>query len=646
MSHYYIIDSNKPFAKKLYRVLNGSNDGADSAIIDTSTCADVSTLVTSLVSKMTSGTVILINAETKLKDKYSQHQAILELIFWFRCKYKWNNLLVIYSCVSVDHSLKQNPQNFVILSPNCIYLRLPITMRKVHTIKQYKTTEDFDIKPFLKPAINLANVRHRYANYTGISLMHSVALVRHPDFFYSEVIENSALNIFKESLDFHLLEFYFNLDRKNLSVGGTNVFIPQTKKILLVDDLANDGWQSMISLMLYGRPDAPEIESLTLHKDNSQLDIEKTIIGLKDHINKHKPHLILLDLRLNDNEDKHELHELDGYKILTELKNSSEYKGVPVVMFTASNNVQTIKRLIDCGAYNVWTKPGIDEGLNSKSIVERYDQLVQLANSIFNPNYKLLNQINDTEDEKFDANAINFEEIRNLLLKKLEFIKYRVLLNNETQWKNIIPEPFASADAIYIDANALITGERTMYFQDIISSVYKLAILTHRSTFSYFTPNRKLDYKVFPKVVIMNCVFDEIIKIAKISTHKIETKRNGKFRKHDLRFFRALIAQLVIKELFNNEFVRTEFDKYNPTPEFKLKNPKENVHADGHIIDEISSVVMTSRNFSSMYSPSTKVVFVTGDNRLKERIQAFGSDDNLTVLCRECLTYQMSQVAI
>ena len=445
MSNYLIIDSNKQYAAKLYKALTGSDVDAGKYIIDTTNFSSVADLYSYLFPKKEEeavieipvDTIILINAETEVKDKYLQHQPITEFIFWLTCKQKKNNAVVFYSGVSVNHSLKQTPENFILLSPNCYYYKLPITKSKIEAIKKLKPIADVDLKPYLKPAISLEQVRHRYANYAGMALMLAVARGKHKIEKDSEIIAGSSpLFEFKSTLDYHILKTFYNLQFKGLASHSKDSFVPQSKKVLLVDDLAADGWKEIISQMLYGKPNAPEIDTVTIHpKSRTELDEKKTIAELEKQIEKHKPHLILLDLRLNDEEGRKHLSELGGYKLLSHLKKSQLYKGVPIIMFTASSNAQTVKQLIGSGAYCVWTKPGIDEGLSVNGIIKRYDQLLLLVSEVFTgidtSNLAALN--NNVAFDK--AKTLSFEEMRENLLNQTRYIKYRCGLQ-EIKQKN------------------------------------------------------------------------------------------------------------------------------------------------------------------------------------------------------------------
>lgn len=622
MSNYIIIDSNKLYAAKLYKELTGSDVDADECIIDTTNFANASKVFDALSPKIKddSGKIILINAESELQDKYLQHQPIIELLFWIRCRFNNINPVVFYSGVSVNHSLKQTPENYILLSPNCYYYQLPITKSKIETIKNLKPIADVDLKPYLKPAINLEQVRHRYANYAGMALMTKVARGKHKKQNDKDILESESLKEFTNSLDYYLLKKYFNLSFKGLSAFSKDEFVPQTKKVLLVDDLASEGWQTLISQMLYGKSDATEIDTVKIYtKNKTEFDETKTIVELEKQIKKHKPHLILLDLRLNDEEGKKHLSELGGFKLLSHLKKSHLYKGVPVIMFTASSNAQTVKQLIGNGSYCVWTKPGIDEGLSVNGIIKRYDQLLQLVTEVFTgidtSNLATLNN-----NVKADKNTLSFEEMREDLLNQARYIRYRSELQEMKQQNHY----FNSFTDIFIDTNSLMSGENynngnSFDFAETILNIYKLAQICRPQEHIISVNGNDKKFSV-SRLIVLNFVIDEIIEKTKINDD--DQPKNWK---------RALLGYSVIRALFdNNKNIRTEFCYVDSagTPKTKLQEPVKRHYADPVIMKEIIQIVsgnnfaikQGSKNINACYKTAdTNVLLICNENPKKKK---------------------------
>jgi CheY-like chemotaxis protein len=105
------------------------------------------------------------------------------------------------------------------------------------------------------------------------------------------------------------------------------------RKILYVED--NISNLTLVEQILEERP---EIELLTATQGKLGLDLAR----------QHSPDLILLDVHLPD---------LDGHKVLSELKSSESTRNIPVVVVSADATTQQIKRLTKAGSDTYLTKP-------------------------------------------------------------------------------------------------------------------------------------------------------------------------------------------------------------------------------------------------------------------------------------------------
>ncbi len=636
MSKYIIIDSGT-----LGNTLQTHLDAADTMLID-SKKKSASEIADAII-KDKGDAVILLNADAETNNT---NEDILDIVLWLRCKHKCLSPIVVYSIYSLEKLLQKTPTNYFIISTGCVFKEDVDVLSSIEEIKKLQPINSTDLtkeqfKHYLKPRVDaiLKQYKHRMANYAGMALMLDIAKQVYDKKEDNQILKGKFPDFFahRKSLDHALLSTYFGLGELKITTEQKQQFKKSnTKKILLVDDLADKGWQPIISQMLYGKHEAKEIISLTIQskqqKGENKFNFEATKKSLETKIQSHKPHLILLDLRLND--ETREIHptQLGGYKLLTFLKNNPKYKGVPVIMFTASKNAETIKTLLNAGAEAVWTKPGIDEGLNVRGIIKRYEQLLKLTDEIFKPNYETLNGIQDQTDERYGIDNLNIEEIRQKLKSKLDYIRYRIALSEKEAIKQL-PNNYQSADAIYIDANALITGERDIYYHELIASVLKLSLLTKDSEFKYINGNSKEKNVTCPKVVIMNSVYDEVIKIYKAFTFKRKPEDiSQKFQKYELSCYRASMSLTLIKDLFNDKCVRTEFGKWDVS--WQLENPKENLVADGYIIDEVSNLVLWNRekNNKSLYPKDTKAICITDDNGLTFKLKSLKDEKGNSVI--------------
>lgn len=663
MGTFLIVDSNTAYAEKLYEALTDNSGRAANNVVDPTKEDDLSVLSEKIARRVNRKTIVLINAEAVCSGRLRQHQALVDVALWLRTRHKLENVLVFYSLQSINELLRAKPYNFIILSPGCCHLRLPINKEQLKRISEVKALRTFDaIRPYLRPRLNLERTRHRYANYAGMAFMLEVAKkvwdIEFDNRILKGVTENfSQFFAFRQSLNYAFLSSYFDIEKDLKLSSDQKAHLKIDKRIfastrlLLIDDLAASGWGSIVSQMVYGKPSDIRIAAMnirtTLQNSRSVFDIKENKRALESNIKAHKPHLVLLDLRLNDEEGEKSLEERGGYQLLTHLKAHESFKGVPVIMFTASSKTETSKKLMAAGAEAIWTKPGIDEALSANRVIERYSELLKLVQDVISPDYELLRQIDDNTNPRFDINRVDFAAIRNLLFSKLEFIKYRLQLFSDDELLKLTPAPYSTVDAIYIDSNVLMTGGARISFGDIISAVYKLAILTCKSNCKFIV--RRAPAGVgpqpilrFPKVVIMNSIFDEVIKKAKTEDYRIVTEYRT--RTNNLLFMRAALSQLIIKEMFGNSLVRTEFDRNKDFPTPKLKSPKESVYADGYLLDEIADLTVTHASTALSYEATTKVLVVTGDGKLGDKLIKFSQRQSVIIKSREDLLRDMSKV--
>lgn len=665
MGNFLIIDPNTIFAAKLYAALTADAHDARYNVIDVSRVINLGAVSQDIYKRVAAkaDAVILINVEAKLENGFHQDQRVVELGFWLRCGFKLQNPIVFYGAQSVNKLLRDRPENLIILSPGCYHLRLPLSRAEIEGIKSLSPARGLDsLRPFLRPKINLGRARHRYANFAGMNFMSDIAADVHAPDANNDGIDNVGEILdedvhefhefydFRRSLTHHILATYFDLEKLNkiddARKGALKIAmrLAQDKRILLIDDLADKGWAKILGKIIYGEVEDSRLVSIKTHVgEGRRFNLEKLAEDLSSAIQTHKPHLVLLDLRLDGEELGDTLQGLGGFRLLKSIKSHPDFKGVPVIMFTATNNAESVKELFGAGAEAVWTKPGIDEGLNAEGVIQRYAQLIALIKDAFNPDYALLGRFDDSMDNGFNINALDFEAVRNLLLKKLDLIKYRLKLYTRDELFDLTPEPYQSVDAIYVDANVLL---RSGNYEGIVSAVYKLAGLTANSQFRYKYHSKERT-AALPKVVIMNSIYDEIIKIAKREDYRKRLK-SQKTEEHMLLHLRAMMSLLIVKQMFSDKLVRTELSKDSVKPRCELLNPKEKVYADGYILDEVADLLITRSGKSVSYCDDTRIIFITGDNKLGEKLEKFRNEgsDNLIIMSPEELEASMGGVVI
>ena len=116
-------------------------------------------------------------------------------------------------------------------------------------------------------------------------------------------------------------------------------------RLLVVDD------SSVIRKVIKAAADVLEMETT-----DAQDGIEALEILSKSH---NEIDLVLLDWNMP---------EMSGYDVLVEIKNSEEYKGIPVMMVTTEGHKSSIVAAVRAGADNYLVKPFTVDELESKII--------------------------------------------------------------------------------------------------------------------------------------------------------------------------------------------------------------------------------------------------------------------------------------
>lgn len=192
----------------------------------------------------------------------------------------------------------------------------------------------------------------------------------------------------------------FRLDSTVKDELFDQVQLPKLNKsrILLIDDNAHNGWKDIFEEIL----DA-EIESYTPPKKYID-DIDGLYEALKPKIieikNDKRPSIIFLDLRLFDETGRSiNIENVSGRKLLKRIR--TDFRGIPIVITTASNKLWTFQDLINLGADAYWVKEGLDELRDVDDSIRNYCRLLFLVDKLTDGRYKVLHELSDYA-EKFE----------------------------------------------------------------------------------------------------------------------------------------------------------------------------------------------------------------------------------------------------
>lgn len=187
--------------------------------------------------------------------------------------------------------------------------------------------------------------------------------------------ENISFNATDDQLDNNQFDWQ-DYELEALENNQTDDNKPsKTKKILLIDDMADLGWLELYKNFF------PDSTFISLEEiDWSKADLENLKIAVKQAISNQKPDAIILDLRLlqSDNTTKGH-HDLTGFKILEFLK--TEVPQLPVLITSASNKIWSFQESIAIGAVGYFMKEGLDNLFSKEESIANYLSLKKAVNS-------------------------------------------------------------------------------------------------------------------------------------------------------------------------------------------------------------------------------------------------------------------------
>jgi CheY-like chemotaxis protein len=238
---------------------------------------------------------------------------------------------------------------------------------------------------------------------------------------------------FKKKLYFKYVSAFNNIDKLkpsplkilgNISVGNINKVNLEGKRILLIDDEAEKGWEAVLRKVLK----TTNPEDFVVINERVK-DFESFSEANKNIINSEKFDLYLVDLRLNGLEEDENLKtkEFSGMKVLQKIKSLNE--GNQVIIFTASNKVWNLKSLLDAGADGYYMKESPEYNFSRVISEQNYKDFKENVKACFGRGYLSevykhwinAKDIETTTDHNFIAESnialdIAWEQIKNEFL--------------------------------------------------------------------------------------------------------------------------------------------------------------------------------------------------------------------------------------
>lgn len=192
-------------------------------------------------------------------------------------------------------------------------------------------------------------------------------------------------------------------ERNRLFGASAQRSVNRRIRILLIDDHAESGWETVLQKIFPSADIKSVVPQKKYVKDIDGLYRNQVKVALDELQASPDPSLVLLDLRLFDETDRSiDIEKVSGKLLLQKLRN--EFRGIPVLITTASNKVWTFQKLINLGADAYWVKEGLDELRTAEDSVGNYSRLLFLVDKLTNGRYQVLKDLSSYA-EKFQQEA-------------------------------------------------------------------------------------------------------------------------------------------------------------------------------------------------------------------------------------------------
>lgn len=168
----------------------------------------------------------------------------------------------------------------------------------------------------------------------------------------------------------------------NIKIGNINIINAEGKRILLIDDEADNGWEIVLR-KVFKTTGADDFVVI----NEKVKDFDMLTKSSKRIIETEKFDLYLIDLRLNGLEEDNNLRtqEFSGMKLLRKIKSINE--GNQVIIFTASNKVWNLKALLEAGADGYYMKESPEYNFTRAISEYNYLNFVENVNKCFKRNH-------------------------------------------------------------------------------------------------------------------------------------------------------------------------------------------------------------------------------------------------------------------
>lgn len=358
--------------------------------------------------------VVFINVNLKSEGKSRQDQAGVEVLKFLRLTERFDEReneaqdthCVMYSFQSIGQLLRKKPSSLIVCSDGVTFKRLPSEVSELDLGELAKEKASVDnLDKFLRGEFRLPDERHSWANWWGLKQLYDVhrLVAGQPNLDYPEPVTNKmneldamvGRSIFGHDSE-EIREEFRELEERINDVRSR--VLDKSVVAIQIDDMWEEGWREVFEKMIHSHEKENNIYPVdgdysAVEQNLLVDDVYKKVRGLikSKEVN---VDVILLDLRLLDKDaGQFSVKKLSGAKILNKLR--EEFKGIPVIVTTASNKAWSHETLMEIGADGYWIKEGIDQKKNATRTINNYYEIIKLIDTVTEEKYQLLRWLDE-----------------------------------------------------------------------------------------------------------------------------------------------------------------------------------------------------------------------------------------------------------
>lgn len=379
--------------------------------------------------------VVLINIDDYKENKYCG----LTTLYYIRLQKKLKCPIVCYGFFSLEQLVRSNPVFTILFAPGIAYLQIPFSktelFKKIEKLKPICKELDIekDYPKYVATAQSDEKLQHQDANLYALNkttrTWYKFKEENHPNWF-----KNKFKNYGKDNIGY-ITSTFLNETTNNFE-PKTKVFINnnllnainktetfQNKQIIYIDDMASKGWWNLLKDIFQSQ----NVKNIKIGETEDETFTNLLTKNIDFKVSKDK--VILLDLRLYNENSSMDVKELSGFKLFKKIKVYNP--SIPIIIFSATSNKDTIQYLLHCGAYAVWNKEGVQNKLSNFDYRNKITSLIENVNKAFEltDNERVVNSysffMNFKHKEKFKIHSesdIDLYSIDELILDANSFI--------------------------------------------------------------------------------------------------------------------------------------------------------------------------------------------------------------------------------